>query len=140
MAPLVFLLPVGHDQPVYDRPWMTLGLIATCTALFVVTATLDASAMSDLDAAVARLDAAAASDPNARATFPVDGLPELGPDEAYQLWMLPEAGTDPVSSGLVGADGVAFRLPPGAAGVALSREPATGSATPTEVVAVAAFS
>ncbi len=76
MAPLVFLLPIGHDQPVYDRPWVTLGLVSICTALFVVTATLDARAMDDLEGAVARLDAVAASHPEARATFSVEDLPE----------------------------------------------------------------
>ena len=36
---LFFFFPVGHDQAVYTRPWITLSLIATCFAvhLWVVT-------------------------------------------------------------------------------------------------------
>jgi membrane associated rhomboid family serine protease len=76
MAPLVFLLPIGHDQPVYDRPWLTFGLIGLCTALFFVTATLDASALDEAGSAIGRMDAIAAHDPDARVTFTVEGLPE----------------------------------------------------------------
>jgi anti-sigma-K factor RskA len=108
---------------------------------------LAAAALDDPDAAVLTLRAGATGEgdavgevallPGGQGYVVTTGLPELGDDEAYQLWMLPEAGADPVSSGLV-VDGVAaFHLPPGAAGVALSREPASGSVAPTTVVAVA---
>jgi anti-sigma-K factor RskA len=77
--------------------------------------------------------------PDGQGYLVADGLPALGADEAYQLWMLPDGESAPVSAGLV-ADGVAaFRLPPGAAGVAISLEPASGSVAPTAVVAAAAF-
>jgi anti-sigma-K factor RskA len=68
----------------------------------------------------------------------VDDLPALGADESYQLWMLPENQSSPVSLGLVDADpdgATAFRMTPDAGGVAVSREPASGSVAPTEVIA-----
>jgi anti-sigma factor RsiW len=68
-----------------------------------------------------------------------DDLPELDPDETYQLW-----GTDepsPVSLGLLGdatEGAVRLNLPEGTTAFALSREPAGGSAQPTEIVATPA--
>lgn len=76
LLPFLFVLPIGHDQPVYERPWVTIALIAICTALFGLTTFSDASAMDDLDEAVTRMDAIAASHPDARATFSVEDLPE----------------------------------------------------------------
>lgn len=113
------------------------------------TAELAADVLADPQARVVRLTGddgrtlatAGVTDDGTAYLVPED-LPALGPDEAYQLWMLPsDAAAGPISLGLVDptADAVAFRLPAGASGVALSREPATGSVQPTAVVAAGAL-
>jgi anti-sigma-K factor RskA len=65
-------------------------------------------------------------------------LPPLSPDRDYQLWIVPPAGAAPVSMGVitVRADGTSSHSTPladlpAAAAVALTIEPAGGSATPT---------
>jgi hypothetical protein len=77
------------------------------------------------------------------AAFPADGggyivihgLPKTDPNRAYQAWFL--ADGKPYSAGLlsVGSDGLAIAqgvsMMPGASAVALTVEPATGSAAPT---------
>lgn len=104
------------------------------------------AAMDDPDAEVVSLAPPTGGESVARAAMfedgsgylVVDGLPELAPSESYQLWMLPSDGSEPISLGLVdpGDDGAtAFRMDPGAQGIAVSREPAGGSVVPTEVVA-----
>lgn len=66
----------------------------------------------------------------------LDRLGGLPPRETYQLWSLDRGR--PVSLGLLG-DGddhaVEVNLPPGAARLAISREPAGGSPAPTALVA-----
>jgi len=61
----------------------------------------------------------------------LDGLAPLPADRAYQLWNLD--GTTPVSLGVLGdgtADALALPLPPGAARLAITAEPAGGGAMP----------
>jgi len=65
-----------------------------------------------------------------------DDLPALDAEGTYQLWRTDQG--PPVSLGLLGdgADGAAeVSLPQGVAGFAISREPAGGSPSPTDVVA-----
>jgi anti-sigma-K factor RskA len=112
---------------------------------------LAAAALDDPDARTVELAVPDTTDTVARAAVLEDGsgyllvddLPALDEGETYQLWMLPAAGTDPISLGLVDPaanDGAAaFQVADDAAGIALSREPAGGSVTPTEVVAAGTF-
>jgi membrane associated rhomboid family serine protease len=71
-----FFLPWGHDQPVYDRPWITYSLIGICTAIFVACAAVQMDAERDLDAAAVRIDGILERHPWARLSFEVHGLPE----------------------------------------------------------------
>jgi anti-sigma-K factor RskA len=112
---------------------------------------LASAALDDPDARVVDLAVPDTTDTVARAAvlddgsgyLVVDDLPALESGETYQLWMLPAEGTEPISLGLVdpaaNAGTAAFQVAPDAAGVALSREPAGGSVTPTEVVAAGTF-
>lgn len=62
----------------------------------------------------------------------LDRLDTLPPDQAYQLWRT--EGTTPVSLGVLGPgspDVVEVSVPTGTARLAISREPAQGSPTPT---------
>jgi anti-sigma-K factor RskA len=104
------------------------------------------AALEDPDATVLELTAPDGDDRLARAALQDDGsgylvvddLPELAPGEVYQLWMLPDGEAPPISLGLVDGepDGVtAFHMEPGAAGIAVSHEPAGLAVAPTQVVA-----
>jgi anti-sigma-K factor RskA len=65
-----------------------------------------------------------------------DDLPALATDRTYQLWRTDQGS--PVSLGVLGdgADGAArVSLPDDVAGFAISREPAGGSPSPTDVIA-----
>jgi anti-sigma-K factor RskA len=82
--------------------------------------------------------ARAAMLPDGAGFLVVDDLPAPDASESYQLWMLPTDDSAPISLGLVDPDpdgATAFRMSPDAGGIAVSLEPAGGSATPTEVVA-----
>ena len=61
------------------------------------------------------------------------GLPELGADETYQLWGLPEGTDEMVSLGVLGAEPgqAAFHVEDGITTLAISREPEGGSSEPT---------
>ncbi|MBX3271374.1 MAG: rhomboid family intramembrane serine protease [Sandaracinaceae bacterium] len=71
---MFIVVPIGHDQPVYDRPWLTLGTIAVCTCVFLVSWAVEISAMSEITAAAAEVDAVASRYPGARVSFAVSGL------------------------------------------------------------------
>lgn len=73
---MFFFLPIGHDQPVYDRPWLTLGLIALCTLLLGVTTALEVDANAELDRAALEMTLVLDTYPGARVSFEVEGLPE----------------------------------------------------------------
>lgn len=76
--------------------------------------------------------------PRAGAPILVAALPPLPPDRTYQAWALPAGGT-PVSLGLVDPDGpTALATAGDAPTLALSVEPAGGSAQPTTAPAFAA--
>ena len=73
-------------------------------------------------------------------------LPELTPAQTFEMWLLPKGGGAPRPAGLFRADGggAAFHTLPqavdlsGIAGVAVTAEPASGSATPTLPILFAA--
>lgn len=72
---MFFFLPWGHDQPVYERPWLTWGLILTCVAVFAITAPMEADAMAEVEAAAYRVSVLSEAFPDARIGFAVHGLP-----------------------------------------------------------------
>lgn len=72
---MFFLLPIGHDQPVYDRPWLTIGLILLCSGIYLGSCSIEVGANQQLYAAANEIDAVSARYPNARVSFTVDGLP-----------------------------------------------------------------
>lgn len=73
---MFFYLPIGHDQPFYERPWLTLSLIAACTAMLGLTTYMQVEAERELDGAVAAMVAVMDESPEARVSFTVEGLPE----------------------------------------------------------------
>lgn len=73
---MFFLLPIGHDQPYYERPWLTITLIAVCTALLGVTMWLEAAVDPELEAALIEIAIVQAEHPEARAAIEIEGLPE----------------------------------------------------------------
>lgn len=73
---MFFVFPIGHDQPVYERPWLTIGLILACAGLLAVTMAIEVSVEKDLEDALVEIDAVLAQHPDARVSFPIEGLPE----------------------------------------------------------------
>jgi hypothetical protein len=77
----------------------------------------------------------AAFTPDGRGYIVIHGLPSVDPNKAYQAWFL--ADGKPFSAGLlsIGPDGLAMEagvpMMSGASAVALTIEPASGSAAPT---------
>lgn len=71
----MFFFPWGHDRPLYERPWLTISLIAFLVAIHVFVAQREAAAMDDFRGAMG--DAATIADlhPGARAHLTIDGLP-----------------------------------------------------------------
>jgi membrane associated rhomboid family serine protease len=75
-AAMFFFLPWGHDQPVYDRPWLTYALVTACTAIFLVSAYFQVGAERDLEDAALRVEARLERAPAATVSFTVSGMPE----------------------------------------------------------------
>lgn len=73
---MFFFFPIGHDQPIYERPWLTISLIALCTLILGITATMDSAAEGDLELAVRDMTLVLDTYPGARVSFEVEGLPE----------------------------------------------------------------
>ena len=69
------ILPIGHDQPVYDRPWLTFGLILACSGIWLASFVFELRANADLMSAAADIDRVHQAYPGARIRFTVDGLP-----------------------------------------------------------------
>lgn len=97
-------------------------------------------ALDDSDSTVVALDDPESGTPVARVVVAssgaayvlLDDLDPLPADQAYQLWRT--EGTTPVSLGVLGPgtpDVVQVSVPTGTARLAISREPAQGSPTPT---------
>lgn len=72
---MFLFLPIGHDQPVYDRPWITIGLILLCSGIFVGSCVYSVPAMGELEAAAQSIDDISLRYPDARVSFTVEGLP-----------------------------------------------------------------
>lgn len=72
---MFFFLPIGHDQPVYDRPWVTIALILLCSGIFFGSCAYTAPAMSELEAAAVDIDRISERYPEARVSFTIEGLP-----------------------------------------------------------------
>lgn len=70
-----FLLPWGHDHPVYDRPWLTYSLIALCTLVFLFTWSAERRAEMQIEAAVVHVEDVLEEYPDARVRLTVRGLP-----------------------------------------------------------------
>lgn len=70
-----FLLPWGHDQPVYERPWLTYTLVGLCTLVFLLTWSMESRATEQLDTAVVEIDDVLATHPDARVHLTISGLP-----------------------------------------------------------------
>ncbi|MGE0787344.1 MAG: rhomboid family intramembrane serine protease [Sandaracinaceae bacterium] len=73
---MFIVLPIGHDRPVYDRPWVTISLITACVGIFLASEVLSHAAMRELTAAANEVDAISANHPDARITFTIEGLPQ----------------------------------------------------------------
>lgn len=72
---MFLLLPIGHDQPVYDRPWVTIALVLACSGIFVGSCAYQVPALRELEAAAVTVDEVSMRYPNARVSFTVEGLP-----------------------------------------------------------------
>jgi membrane associated rhomboid family serine protease len=77
----VFFLPIGHDQTIYERPWVTLGIVAACVLVFVPSYAIDLGASSRIEDAAMELEGIAMTRPEARVHADVVGLPP----EVYTL-------------------------------------------------------
>lgn len=73
---MFLVLPIGHDQPVYDRPWLTIALIAACTVIFAGTSLYALGVEEEMDQAAGEIDDVLTAHPYAHLSFTVDGLPE----------------------------------------------------------------
>lgn len=62
------ILPYGHDQNVYGRQWITIGLIAVNVLVFALTFLLGPRADRDVDAALATMESVSERYPDARVT------------------------------------------------------------------------
>lgn len=76
------------------------------------------------------LEADAVVLPDGRGYLVSDNLPRLHPTKTYQLWSL--GGEAPISAGVLGPDPavVAFKVPAGLSGLAISEEVAGGATSP----------
>lgn len=72
---LFFFLPWGHDHPVYERPWLTYGLIVACVLAFAATSSIESGATVAVDNAAYRVSILTEAFPDARLSFAVNGLP-----------------------------------------------------------------
>lgn len=69
------VVPIGHDRPVYDRPWLTIGLIVVCTAIWGASFMYEARAEAEMSEAAQRIEMLHFDYPNARIRFSIDGMP-----------------------------------------------------------------
>lgn len=113
---MFFILPVGHDQPVYDRPWITIGLILVCAGIFFASCSYQVSVMADLERSAAHVDSVARQFPRARVSFGVHGLPEAL-DEVIQPFIdespdrAPQLGDQELEAAMLGLVRALNRLP-----------------------------
>ncbi len=72
---MFFFLPWGHDQPVYERPWLTYSLVLACTIVFLFTWSSEQRAEQALDLSVEHVGSVLDEHPDARVRLTVQGLP-----------------------------------------------------------------
>ena len=72
---MFFLLPWGHDQPVYERPWVTYTLIAMCCVAHLLGYAARERSEHDVYEALSRFEEVSEAHPDAHISFPVNGLP-----------------------------------------------------------------
>jgi membrane associated rhomboid family serine protease len=72
---MFFLFPIGHDRSIYGWPWVTIGLIAVCTALFLGSCAFEASALSEAREAQLEVWAVQETYPDACVEWALEGLP-----------------------------------------------------------------
>lgn len=70
-----FFLPWGHDQPVYERPWLTYTLVGLCALVFAFTWSMEERAEVQLEEAVVQIDSVLETHPDARVHLTISGLP-----------------------------------------------------------------
>src|SRR5262249_4957888 len=66
VSAMFFFLPLGHDQSVYGRQWITWSLIGLNTLIFVVTFFLSRTAVTRVESAMRSLHAMSYEYPDAR--------------------------------------------------------------------------
>lgn len=69
------VVPIGHDRPVYDRPWLTIGLILVCTGIWGAASFYERRAEAEMVAAAESIEMLHYEYPNARIRFPIEGMP-----------------------------------------------------------------
>jgi len=69
------ILPIGHDQPVYDRPWLTIALILGCAGFWGASYLFEVRAEAQMHTAALQIETINERYPGARIRFTVDGLP-----------------------------------------------------------------
>ncbi|MFK7988744.1 MAG: rhomboid family intramembrane serine protease [Sandaracinaceae bacterium] len=72
---MFFFLPLGHDHPVYDRPWLTFSLMATCTLVFLLSWGVEEAVIGDLEYAFLEVEAVSLQYPEARLPYALEGAP-----------------------------------------------------------------
>lgn len=71
----MFLLPVGHDQTIYERPWVTYGIIAACVLAFVPAYAIELVQTDRLESAATELATIYEQHPETRVHADIEGLP-----------------------------------------------------------------
>jgi membrane associated rhomboid family serine protease len=94
----VFFLPIGHDQTIYERPWVTYGIIAACFLAFVPSYVIEIVETDRLEAAATELETIMEEDRSARVHADIEGLPH----EVYSVIapVLDPSGTAPTDPNL----------------------------------------
>lgn len=162
-SPLASVTPFRPRRTV---PAWTMSVAAAMVFLISAVATLQTRRADDLSSKLARGSLAAAADrafadpdtrditlraasgqPYARVALMEDGqgyfipadMPELGPDQTYQLWAL--KGPERTSLAVAGAQpkAIAFRTTTDIDGLALTQEVAGGAPQPTKTPVAVAF-
>lgn len=70
-----FFIPLGHDRSVYGYPWVTIALIAACSLIWVISFSVEQSAMLGINEAAAVVDHVHSDYPRARVSWEMRGLP-----------------------------------------------------------------
>lgn len=80
-----FFLPWGHDQPVYERPWLTYGLVGLCTLVFCFTWSMESNADAQLEQALVHVESVLETHPDARVHLTFEGAPRPVEELLHEL-------------------------------------------------------